>query len=386
MKKRQKTLSSGVEIPLLEEVKKEKIECLFRRRKKWRRWYSVYLSTVLVTAILALTVITVVLWKNGDFGSGNGATSATGTVLEGVLFPSRDSLNGNVSGSVIGGTSAEVVKNLYDFDYSAVPDGQVPILPMDLSLTEYGAAYIQNLTGLQPDTEALLQGFPEQNFQAEPLSVAAVAAPKVLIVHTHGTESYSSDGAISFSDDGEDRTHTQNTEENVVAVGRVLAEELNRLGFATVHCEVMHDAVRYKDSYARSEQTVQRYLEEYPSIRLVIDLHRDSIFKSTGEMVRPVTEIDGKAAAQVMCVVGSSWGGDENPNWQGNLSLALQLRQKLNQTYGNLCRPPYLKSSTYNQELAPYSLLLEIGSCGNSLAEAKRSAVAVARSLAEIMP
>ena len=84
-------------------------------------------------------------------------------------------------------------------------------------------------------------------------------------------------------------------------------------------------------------------------------------------------------------MVGSTWGGEENPNWEGNLALALQLRKQLNEVYGNLCRPPYLKSSTYNQELAPYSLLLEVGACGNSLQEAKRSALAVAGELAKLI-
>ena len=118
----------------------------------------------------------------------------------------------------------------------------------------------------------------------------------------------------------------------------------------------------------------------------MIDLHRDSVVKSTGELVRPVTAVDGEAVAQVMCVVGSDWGGQENPNWQGNLSLALKLREELNQKYQNLCRPAYLRASTYNQELAPYSLLLEVGASGNSLAEAKRSASLIADALAKFIP
>ena len=88
----------------------------------------------------------------------------------------------------------------------------------------------------------------------------------------------------------------------------------------------MHDQNQYKDSYARAEETIKQYLAKYPSIRLVIDLHRDSVVKSTGELVRPVTLIDGGAAAQVMCVVGSNWGGEKNPNWEGNLALARKMQ------------------------------------------------------------
>ena len=143
----------------------------------------------------------------------------------------------------------------------------------------------------------------------------------------------------------------------------------------------MHDELQYKDAYSRSEETIRKYLKEYPSIRLVIDLHRDSVLKSGGELVRPVTLVNGEAAAQMMCVVGSNWNGGEYPNWEGNLAFALKIREELNAEGENLCRPVYLKGATYNQELAPYSLLVEMGASGNSLEEAKRTA----RRLADVL-
>ena len=223
--------------------------------------------------------------------------------------------------------------------------------------------------------------------QATPLEyLSAGYEPKVLIVHTHGTEAYSENGALSYSESVEEPHRSTDTERNVVAVGRVLADTLNQNGVSTIHCTVMHDRLQYRDSYARAEETIRTYLEKYPSIRLVIDLHRDSIVKSTGELVRPVSLVDGEAAAQIMCIVGSDWGGDENSKWEGNLALALQVREQLNLHYKNLCRPVYLRSSTYNQELAPYSLLLEIGSSGNSLEEAKRSAIQIAEILTGFVP
>ena len=276
------------------------------------------------------------------------------------------------------------LETLYSFDYSAVPRGENPILPMDLSLSAYGAGYIQNLTGLSPDTEALLYGPLQPKPTLRPL--ANTDEPVVLILHTHGSESYSAEGAISYRE-GNEELRSENIEENVVAVGKALANALEAKGISTLHCTVLHDRVQFKDSYARAEQTIRAYLAEYPSIKLVIDLHRDAIIKSTGEMVRPVTlNAEGEATAQVMCVVGSSWGGEENERWEGNLSLALKLRAELNANTKNLCRPPYLRGATYNQEIAPYSLLLEIGSGGNSLDEAKRAAVLVAETLAKLIP
>ena len=128
--------------------------------------------------------------------------------------------------------------------------------------------------------------------------------PVVLILHTHGTEAYSEKGAISYLESGE-LARSNDTSKNVVAVGEAMAQYLNKNGVPTVHCSVMHDQVQYKDSYNRAEETIKQYLEMYPTIKLVIDLHRDSIVKSSGELVRPVTLVGDTPAAQVMCVVGS---------------------------------------------------------------------------------
>ena len=251
---------------------------------------------------------------------------------------------------------------------------------MDLSLSEYGAAYIYNSTGLTPNTDKLLSAS-----LSLPSPKPNSSAPLVLIVHTHGTESYSEDGAISYLDDGSELARSENVEKNVVAVGKVLADTLIANGIPTVQCTIMHDKLQYKDSYVRSEETIKEYLEKYPSIKLVIDLHRDSVVKSTGELVRPVALADSEPTAQVMCVVGSSWGEESCPNWENNLALALKLRNALNSKYDNLCRPPYLRPSTYNQELAPYSLLLEIGASGNSLEEAKRAVRLVGKELSALL-
>lgn len=274
-------------------------------------------------------------------------------------------------------------EDIYFFDRDSVPKGETAIIPMDLSLSSYGAEYINNSTGYSPDTEKLLAANLKDNINIEYL--ASSGAPIVLIIHTHATEGYSADGAISYLESGGEYARTDDIKNNVVAVGKVLANELNKAGIPTIHSTVLHDALQYKDSYARSEETIRQYLEKYQSIRLVIDLHRDAIVRSNGDLVRPVALSDGEAAAQVMCVVGSDWGGEKCANWEGNLSLALKLREKLNANTQGICRPPYLKSSTYNQELAPYSLLLEMGASGNSLEEAKRSAKLVADALLELI-
>ncbi len=384
------------------------------RRTVFKRWYAIYLST----AILLVLVITFLLVFG--VGAGNKKLSeniALSTLAEKAAsffseidFPfSRtpdthipNDTQGNLTppsvtddteqtentGTADGGDteppSTDVSAGgmgLYDFDYSAVPDGHIPIIPMDLSLTQYGEYYINNSSGYTPDIPALLsKNLAGSGFV--PLSVST--GPEVLIVHTHGTEAYSPDGAISVPE-GEEDARSTDTQKNVVFIGKVLADTLTKNGVKTAHCTIMHDSVQYKDSYARAEETIKKYLEEYPTIKLVIDLHRDSIIKADGELVRPVSELDGNAAAQLMCVVGTPWEGDTHPNWQNNLSLALKLRRLLNDESPNICRPVFLKSHTYNQELAPYSLLIEVGASGNSLAEAQRSAELLGEKLAELM-
>ncbi len=393
------------DIPLLEEIQKEKILFDFRRKRSFRRLYRLYMATALTAVLLLLFVLAVrgdgfsYTWRaiRGWFDQN---TEEPAPSDDTTLNTDQGQLGGDIPTNgqpadkptdppASDGTNTEVKppltwENLYYFDSSAVPEGETAIIPKDLSLSSYGVHYINNATGLNPDIPSLLQREFQKQDSLEYLSTAQV--PLVLIVHTHGTEAYSPDGAISYFDDGGELARSDDPTRSVVAVGKTFADVLTAKGIGTIHCTVMHDKNQYKDSYARAEDTIRRYLEQYPSIRLVIDLHRDAVIQSTGELIRPVTLSDGEAAAQVMCVVGSSWGGEANPKWEGNLALALQLRESLNKSTPGLCRPVYLRSSTYNQEIAPYSLLLEMGACGNSLEEATRSAVKVAEALAKFIP
>ena len=313
------------------------------------------------------------------------STSSNSHSNSSISSPSTSQNKGDQSQNKNDSESIEVStspKGLYDFDYSLVPDGYTPILPLDLSLTEYGEYYINNSTGYFPDIKALLNKSLKNN-GVELLS--KTSKPQVLIVHTHGTEAYSENGALYCDDSISDYARTSDTTKNVVSIGQTVADILNQSGVSTIHCTVLHDSLQYKDSYARAEQTIKAYLEEYPSIKLVIDIHRDSIVKSNGELVRPVAELNGEAAAQLMCVVGSDWAGDACPNWENNLSLALKLRGLLNDECENICRPVFLKGNTYNQELAPFSLLIEVGASGNSIEEARRSAALLAQSIAKLI-
>lgn len=301
-----------------------------------------------------------------------GSATTTAPVSDGTMT----TIDGTTALDPVKPTLTE--EQLYAFSADAVPQGMIPIVPMDLSLSSYGETFHYN------DTKYTLSlGDLPASDTAIP-AAASVGEVSVLILHTHATEGYSPDGA-TYYDPSTTLARADDPSQGVVAVGEVIADILNQNGIVTLHSTVLHDLESYKDSYSRSAQTIASYLEQYPSIRLVIDVHRDSIMTSGEQLVRPVALVNGEATAQVMCVVGSNAAGADYDDWQDNLSLAVRLRNSLNADYGNLCRPVYVKKSTYNQQYAPASLLLEIGSSGNTLEEAKNAAELVAGKIVEML-
>ena len=202
-------------------------------------------------------------------------------------------------------------------------------------------------------------------------------APLVLIVHTHGTEAYS-DG-ISY-EEGES-FRTEDTSKNVVAVGDVMETVLRAEGIGVIHSREMFDRLSYSESYSNSFAAVASFLSEYPSISYVIDVHRDSVFRQNGACVATEASAADKPSAQVMIVVGTDEGGADHPTWEKNLSLAMNVQSAMASLEPSVPRKVNLRSAAFNQGLSSGSLLLEVGSCGNTLAEAKRAAVVAALSI-----
>ena len=136
-----------------------------------------------------------------------------------------------------------------------------------------------------------------------------------------------------------------------------------------IHDEGIYDWPSYNGSYAQSEAAIRAHLEEEPGIAMVIDLHRDAL--GTEETVyRTVADREADpAAAQIMFVVGT----DVNlthPNWRDNLALAMSLQGLVTEQYPDLMRPTTLVESRYNQQLTSGSMIMEVGSSGNTMAEA----------------
>lgn len=203
--------------------------------------------------------------------------------------------------------------------------------------------------------------------------------PQVLILHTHATESFLSEDRDYYT--SADQSRTTDNSANVVALGDIITEKLNSAGIAAVHDSTQHDYPSYNQSYSRAAKTIKAYIKKYPSIKVVIDIHRDAI-QSGSEKTKLTAEIEGKRAAQVMLVMGSQSGNVKNfPNWKENLKLALRLQKNLEDMYPTLARPLSLMPRSYNEPLTTGSMLIEIGTDANAFGEAIYSAELLANSL-----
>lgn len=207
--------------------------------------------------------------------------------------------------------------------------------------------------------------------------------PQILIVHTHATEAYTPDGTDVYTP-SDNNTRTLDNNYNMVRVGDEMEKVFTEMGLGVIHDTTLHDYPQYNGAYDRSAKTVAAYLEQYPTIRVVLDVHRDALIGEDGTVYKAVTTVDGTSTAQVMLVLGSSEGG-EHPNWMENLTLACKIQNGLNTLYPTLARPMTLRSSRYNQQLCPGSLLVEVGTHGNTLQEALAAARLFARAAGQVL-
>ena len=207
-------------------------------------------------------------------------------------------------------------------------------------------------------TEILAQG-PQLRLPA--------GEPQILIIHTHASEAYTQAGLDRYTPS--DLNRTEDTQFNVVRIGDELSDILSAAGLQVIHDRGIYDYPSYTGSYTRSGEAIEQYLESWPSIRIVFDIHRDAL-GSNGVVYKTMAEEEGTVASQVMLLVGTDESGLAHPNWRENLALALYLQNAVNSGNPTLMRPVALVSQRYNQHLTPGSLILEVGSSGNTLREA----------------
>lgn len=264
----------------------------------------------------------------------------------------------------------------------AVPEGMVPLLEQHFRAsagTGYiptGTALIRNSTSL-PDAEVAAEVGQPLPFSVEKNS----SEPQVLIVHTHATECYES-AEHSYTDPAFS-ARTTDTAVNMVAVGQQMTDILNAAGINTLHDTTLHDYPSYTGSYEKSNATVRSYLQQYPSIKVVIDVHRDAIQRADGTRVKPVVTINGEKSAQVMLISCADQDGNL-PNYKQNLRFAAAWQAQMEGTFPGLTRPVLFDYRYYNQDLSTGSLLLEVGGHANTLSEALAAGRMAAQALAQL--
>ena len=206
--------------------------------------------------------------------------------------------------------------------------------------------------------------------------------PKVLIVHTHSCEAYTPEEGWEYT--SSDPFRTEDAERSVIRIGTRLTEILNEYGVGAIHVTELNDSPSYNGAYERMRQTIEAYLAKYPSIQMVLDVHRDAADDPAGMPVSFAATVDGARCAQLMLVVGTDEGGLTHPDWQENLANALKMQALLNRMAPGLCRDIDLRTERFNQHETPGSLLVEFGCTGNTLAEALRSAEYFGRAVCQL--
>ena len=249
-----------------------------------------------------------------------------------------------------------------------LPETQIPsFIPEEpvqavFSLQELDAISLHNPNGYTADLQSAL---------CTPLSwQLANGQPAVLIVHSHASEAFS--GCAGW--------RSENTAYNMVSIGDRVGALLEQAGIQVIHDRSIHDSPSYDAAYDKSRTSIESYLTQYPSIRLVLDLHRDAGEDGNGNQVGYTTDYNGQDAATMMLVVSAyDYGG--NAAWQRNLSFATKLQLQLEQLSPGICRPLVLRSYHYNQDICPTGLLIEMGFAGNEQKEVLRSAEALAEAI-----
>ena len=230
-----------------------------------------------------------------------------------------------------------------------------PAPVISFSPEEAEAILFRGNCSYEVDKAALLQ---------QPLDWPDSAGPKLLIIHSHSCEAYTPCEGHSYQPSADYRT--LDLQNNVVAVGDELAQALAARGVELIHDRTLNDYPDYNRSYAVAREKIQAYLEQYPSIVMVLDLHRDALEKP----VREIVELDGQAVAPLMLVIGTDEGGLHHPNWANNLSCGLKLQALANRETPELMKRISFRKQRFNGDLTGGSLIVEVGSTENTLPEA----------------
>jgi len=308
-------------------------------------------------------------------GTGSRApdTPPTSDLLS-VISPTLTSPNESESHSPESTTTAPATESRNETADSRIPEGAIKIVDATIAAS---SSAIENLTGRRFDTEYL-------EAMKSSVLLSDGTGPVCLIIHTHTTESYLPLGTKFYHPDSGELARSTLGSENMVAVGKVMADTLNAAGIPTIHITAQHDSNGAGLAYVSSVNTIAACLAKYPSIKYVFDLHRSVERDDSGNLVRDSFSCEAGSLARIRITVsGGSALPDSDVN--ANLSLALKLNGALCEYSSFLARPVLISDAIYCGGYAPRSLKIDIGSCASALEEAKASAQILAEAVASLL-
>ena len=248
----------------------------------------------------------------------------------------------------------------------AVPHPQIDLSPAKLADFDY---VMNQFFILDSNTETNAQQISGTRFLGEDLSIKQDSkVPQILIYHTHSQE--------TFVDSREGKE-----EDTIVGVGNYLTDLLEeKYGYQVIHVtdafDMMGGTLDRSKAYDYARTSIEKVLEENPTVEVVIDLHRDGVPDDR----RLVTEVNGKSTAQLLFYNGLSYTVNQgavsylpNPYIEENLAFSFQLEYQAAQYYPDLYRGIYLAGLRYNLHLKPRALLLEAGAQTNTVEEVRNA-------------
>ena len=270
------------------------------------------------------------------------------------------------AGSDASEKKASVEKTVKEQETVAVPHPQIDLSPAKLADFDY---VMNQFFILDSNTETNAQQISGTRFLGEDLSIKQDSkVPQILIYHTHSQE--------TFVDSREGKE-----EDTIVGVGNYLTDLLEeKYGYQVIHVtdafDMMGGTLDRSKAYDYARTSIEKVLEENPTVEVVIDLHRDGVPDDR----RLVTEVNGKSTAQLLFYNGLSYTVNQgavsylpNPYIEENLAFSFQLEYQAAQYYPDLYRGIYLAGLRYNLHLKPRALLLEAGAQTNTVEEVRNA-------------
>ncbi|MBL0388388.1 stage II sporulation protein P [Tumebacillus sp. ITR2] len=234
-----------------------------------------------------------------------------------------------------------------------------------------------------PSDEHAAKDAPPPNLNAKPREKVEDVQPVnnneplVYIYHSHNRESFLPDLKAGTKAD-----NAYDAKINIEQAGGAMKQELEKAGVPTLQTLVDYWSVGdFDNAYDYSRPTVQKVLSEHKNIKLIFDIHRDSLPRE-----KTTTTINGVDYSMVYFIVG----GGNNPHSEQNAATATKLHDYLKEKYPSLSKGVWVKGpapydTRYNQDLDPNMVLIEIGGPGNSIEEEKRTATVMADVIAQYL-